>query len=808
MVKINNQSGYLLDDDVIRLIEAQFRQHYRVVVKAKFAHGESGGLVFLVRTLLRETEAELPSVIKIDFFERISEEWEAYQRYVQYRLPDGADIRGEPVYIGQKGLLWYSLVGSGVFETAGFYDYWMQACLNDVEAVLGRLFRSLGCLWRQSQMIPEVSLAEAYDSILPVNLTIEQVAGLSKVSVLTPTTVHQREWRLGEEIGLGDLKVAELERDSKCLVLNFPAGVAGAYRIRVENVVDVNAYRVGEVLGAPIWGVIRQTRMGFLRSQAQTTVVEEVDLTQEELVFANDLILPNPLNALERYLRERVDMPIAYIHGDLNLDNILVDMEYRLALLIDFARAQRNHLFQDFLRLEMNLIVRIFPQIIQDEGLAPEIVVLLYRRLYRALGQFQPAPPPLGLEKLFAALLTLRRAAAHYLIIPNQWEAYNKGLIISFLGALKFRLDDYATAPIPKQVAFLAAAAIEAINQDTTNSWRGDSAVSEEKPTATAGFWLGHVKDSEPRLVLGQHYLSLQVQQIQLAALDTSWEGVELAKVTIQLDLNYPALTSDPVIVAKEQSVSFGNIKRLAWQPVLVDLVPAVMSYVTVNVVIDDMVSGEMIESFQGNFHVFAGVEAGMYVLLNRESLAPSLASDDLATRLRFCDGRLYWDDEPIEDVSYVILQLSSWKARTRVLGTGTAWDRKFSEAEGVVENVEIGLVRGKAAIDRAWDRCVDILREARLLLRDDPRYLPREKDSIYKTVAIACRDGLQTEPQTRLLKGYRGQLAVAPEIVVELNRLGLDPYEDLEAALTDYAFEVAKTRRMLRKNGRGKAGC
>jgi hypothetical protein len=263
----------------------------------------------------------------------------------------------------------------------------------------------------------------------------------------------------------------------------MPRNQAAAYRLAV-HVDSVTGYEEGQILSGTLTGVVTKMRHELLREQAQSAMGNELIVTAVPLRTPKGQILPNPLDTLPKILNQTFDTRLACLHGDLNLQNILVEPQSRTVRLIDFAKAGRNHVLRDLICLEMNIVTRLMPPAIAEAMLTPEDIVGFYEKLHCVLKRpnVTITPPP-GLEKPFAVLHTLRQQARSYLFTPDEWDEYYYGLMIYFLGALKFEdLDLLPAAPWPKQLAFYGAAAVQKL-LDEGESVCEETAVSS--PTAT-----------------------------------------------------------------------------------------------------------------------------------------------------------------------------------------------------------------------------------------------------------------------------------------------------------------------------------
>ena len=250
---------------------------------------------------------------------------------------------------------------------------------------------------------------------------------------------------------------------------------------------EIERYQVNDIIG-PIEGVVTATRAELLRTLAQDALGQHVDLTADKLTLpAASTSLPNPLILLPDILRTACEVKVGTIHGDLNLENILVDPEARTVRLIDFALARQDHVLHDLLRLETGILTRLLPEELATAKVPPETIHNLYVQLHGAAlpaGQFGvPKQLDPALKKTFVILVTIRKIARHYLSSPDDWGEYYQGLSLYLLGTLKFKNLDQLT----KQIAFWGAATAQQLRQVAptyeTISWLPLTAVLDEGDT-------------------------------------------------------------------------------------------------------------------------------------------------------------------------------------------------------------------------------------------------------------------------------------------------------------------------------------
>jgi hypothetical protein len=149
---------------------------------------------------------------------------------------------------------------------------------------------------------------------------------------------------------------------------------------------------------------------------ATARVVGRRSTLLSEMVIDFPLLgLPDPLPRLPVLLNETVTGTQSTIHGDLNLENVLVGPG-GFMWLIDFAQTRDGHTLFDFAYLEAALIANL---------LAPEHPE--WPESYASLAA--------GDHPLQAAI---RAIAERCLFNPARWREYRLALFVACLGALKY----------------------------------------------------------------------------------------------------------------------------------------------------------------------------------------------------------------------------------------------------------------------------------------------------------------------------------------------------------------------------------
>ncbi len=462
-----------LTAEIETVLRTMFSTFSQIAIEAEFGRGFSGSRVFRVRLVESGGRARLPAVVKIAPIGLIRQEWQAYQTWVEHTLPNIARLEVPPVFPTDSlwGGLRYALVGSGTFRVQSLHDYYQQADVDDLCWVLeNRLFEIMGPnWWLDNRTNRTFQMRTDYDTVLPVNLLIKPVSTSLKdeVRLVEPgSNLPLLPIRIGDRVQLKGFVVTNVDQERRQLLMNVPPVPEGqpstSYRLRLNEVPDIARYRVGTVIDS-IHGEVITTRHDLLLDLVGQAVGPAVDLSAERLTLSDELSLPNPLLTYQALLQDFLTVNVSTIHGDLNLQNILVDPDTREVSLIDFATVQQGHTLRDLLRLETEVVIMLIPSLLAEAGLPPAAIYPFYQQLHRVTLQPGQVPaanlPHPDLQKPFKMLWVIRRTARKCLFNLDDWGEYYRGLVLHLLGALKFKsLPLMPTAPLPSQVAFWGAA--------------------------------------------------------------------------------------------------------------------------------------------------------------------------------------------------------------------------------------------------------------------------------------------------------------------------------------------------------------
>lgn len=451
-----------------QIIKTMFASYRRVVIRQEFGGGFSGGRVFEVQPIKADGTPELPVVVKLATISLIQKEWRAYRQHIHRRLPNIAEVNTDPVLLPEIGWggLCYTLMGAGDFEVISLHDYCRRADITAEETgrVLDRLLRMMRHIWSYYQARTEFSWGSSYDSVLPVNLLIQvSRPDLADYVSIVPESLPIEPIKPGKLVRLSGFAVNKVDLTTRTVDFNRPQPPAYSLRCKFPPDQPLAAYQTNQIIDS-IEGRVLESRASRLQDEARRALGPDFDpdLPIISLLPQADFNLPNPLLALPTLSPYSSGVNVASIHGDFNMENILIEAETGMVSLIDFAEAREDHILHDFLRLETEVITKILPEILYRRELAPlPILASLYWQLHWTTLQQTWTKPILAhpdLKKSWTTLTTIRRAAQQYLFEAGDTSEYYRGLVLYLLGALKFKsLNNLPESPLPKQLALWGA---------------------------------------------------------------------------------------------------------------------------------------------------------------------------------------------------------------------------------------------------------------------------------------------------------------------------------------------------------------
>jgi Ternary complex associated domain 9 len=280
-----------------------------------------------------------------------------------------------------------------------------------------KLFDTFGPNWWMQRKPHAFRVAEEYDRMLPAHYVLQRVDAPRQIAgVLDGSHAPAAEaFGIGDVVQLRNFGNVERRADGSGYSLTGSA-TPGQPPLRARFLTGLAQGGLAE----PLYGRITATRDTLLRGFVDG--FERYGLA-------------DPLLKLERVVNENIQGTQSTIHGDLNLENVLIGLG-GIVWLIDFALTRDGHPLYDFAHLEADVIAHV---------IAPQIA---NPRDFMNLAQTAPQ-----FESLRAAM---RAMALRCLFNPSQPREYDIALYMACTGALKYsNLNAHQ-----KRVLYLAAAQI------------------------------------------------------------------------------------------------------------------------------------------------------------------------------------------------------------------------------------------------------------------------------------------------------------------------------------------------------------
>ncbi len=401
-LRIEKPTGLNLSSQERDILRALFRDYARLQIRQEFLSGYSGARTFLLTPIRPDGRSDAPTIVKAGRRADIEREYAGYETFVRHTLPPMTGrILSPPVSAPGSDLaaLQYTFIG-----LAGQPPVSLRQALEDNPdpALVGKLFETFGPNWWMQRTPWTFRWEQEYDRLLPPHAVLQPDAGEGLPA--------RRE---------------NLSPGARLVVRDFEAepGGGGAYSTLVLPPEEGHAplrlrWPSPEVPRRPVG------RVAALREEVLRSLVAEMPL------FG----LPDPLDGLEALLEESVVGSSSVIHGDLNLENVLLGPG-GLVWLIDFAATREGHPLLDFAHLEEEMLAHLLAPRLPEAALVPVFL--------SACGLGAGAQEGVSLPEEAAALLPVfrevHRVAYACLANPLRPQEYHTALKLACLGALKYR---------------------------------------------------------------------------------------------------------------------------------------------------------------------------------------------------------------------------------------------------------------------------------------------------------------------------------------------------------------------------------
>ena len=402
------------------LIRALFRRYQRVVIEREFRSGYSGARTYLVLPLRADGRADAYTIAKIGATLAIEHEFNNYQQFVKDSLPPiTARIQESPVTIAAESgcsVLRYTFIGQPGHSPTSLRQALIQ---NPDPLLLDQLFDNFGPNWWLQRKPYTFRAAVEYDRTQPPHW------------VLAPVDAAQT--ALARTISLETLRQNPESALSIGDIIRLPA---------FPRVEARNSGPGWSLEDEPIFGqvTLRLRWMGTSFAPGMVgCVIANRDMLLRDLVTGLQLFgLPPVLPKLATMLQATVIGMQSTIHGDLNVENILVGPG-RFVWLIDFARTREGHAVFDFAHLEAEIIAHVIAP-----NMPPSEFIALIQSPEASTSCFGPL------------LSAIHKMASRCLFNPTQSREYDLALALTCLGAIKHaNLGNQS-----RQLLYLAAASV------------------------------------------------------------------------------------------------------------------------------------------------------------------------------------------------------------------------------------------------------------------------------------------------------------------------------------------------------------
>ncbi|MBN2548260.1 MAG: phosphotransferase, partial [Anaerolineales bacterium] len=330
-----------------RLLQTLFQRYGRLMVAREFLSGYSGARTFLAQPIRTDGRSDAYTIAKIGEAQAVQNEYDNYETFVKDSLPPiTARIQHPPVTApalplkrGERrrelAALQYTFI-SEPGSSGQLPRSLGQALLSEQDpALLRKLLETFGPNWWLQRKPYTFRLGAEYDRVLPTHLVVEPIAARGEAERLDGSLPPaQLNLQQGDLVCLRNFPYSEVRADGQSQSLSGrPAPGQPPLRVRWLGLRNPNN----------ACGRVVETRLSLLRRMTESY---------------DRLGLADPLERLPALLNKTISGSQSTIHGDLNLENVLLGPG-GLVWLIDFAQTREGHTLFDFAHLEAEVIAHV-----------------------------------------------------------------------------------------------------------------------------------------------------------------------------------------------------------------------------------------------------------------------------------------------------------------------------------------------------------------------------------------------------------------------------------------------------------------
>jgi hypothetical protein len=402
---IEPQPGIHLTDGERQLLRTLFRKYSRVSIEREFRSGYSGARTLLCLPIRPDGRADAYTIAKMGERRAIQREFENYEAFVKDTLPpvtariQEPPVTLSPVGISSQAVLRYTFIGEQGRMPISLRESLLK---DDDPALLHKLFETFGPNWWLQRAPYSFRLSKEYDRLLPAHYVVEPCETRASSNILSGSTSPvEVTIQPGDVVMLRDFPLVEQRPDGVSYSLTGQtAHGQPPLRVRVLGPSEPRRQDVYRIVGA------RETLL-------------------REYVAGLDLYgLPDPLGKLAVTEHRNISGTQSPIHGDLNLENVLVGPG-GFVWLIDFAHTREGHPLYDFAHLEAEIITQVVaPQVPQARD---------YLNMLSSLDAKTAES-----HNITSLIQAVREMAWRCLFNSLQRNEYWMALYTACLGALKF----------------------------------------------------------------------------------------------------------------------------------------------------------------------------------------------------------------------------------------------------------------------------------------------------------------------------------------------------------------------------------